>query len=564
MNEFTSRLPRSPRRTVRNGPAWVRRIATATAITLLPGLLTSVTFAADSDPLGASRPKEPRPAEVTPWTVKTDEKNAAIVAQSAAADQAAAKRARAAQRIGVTWPTSGSATLPLTTTKDTKARPGHLPITLRALPPSKGKQRAGSPGAVKVKVLDQNATRKLGIKGVALTVTGLKSADRARLAIDYSAFSSAYGADWAGRLQLLRFPTCLLDHATKTECRTPTTLRFTNDRRATTLTSTLSPAAPTTSAQPMVLALAAGTKSGGGDYKATPLSPSSTWEAGGSSGTFTWSYPVRVPPAAAGPAPSLSISYDSGSIDGRTSTTNNQGSQIGEGFDLTSSYIERKYGSCDDDGQDDKFDLCWKYDNASLVLNGKATELVKDDTAGAWRLKNDDASTVTHSTGADNGDDGDTVVGGKGDGKGEYWTVTTGEGTKYVFGLNKLDGADANDRTNSVWTVPVFGDDTDEPGYSSGTSFSGRDKKQAWRWNLDYVVDTHDNAMSYWYAAEENNYDKLGDDTTGTGYTRGGYLKEIRYGQRAGDLFSASPAASDKVVFDYAERCTATGTGCSS
>lgn len=57
---------------------------------------------------------------------------------------------------------------------------------------------------------------------------------------------------------------------------------------------------------------------------------------------------------------------------------------------------------------------------------------------------------------------------------------------------------------------------------------------------------------------------ELGDDTTGSDYTRGGYLKEIRYGQRAGSLFSASPAASDKVTFTYDERCVATGTGCDS
>ncbi|MFD0396282.1 hypothetical protein ACFQ3Z_45400 [Streptomyces nogalater] len=75
--------------------------------------------------------------------------------------------------------------------------------------------------------------------------------------------------------------------------------------------------------------------------------------------------PLRVPPAAAGPQPDLSISYDSGAVDGQTASSNNQGSQIGTGFDLTSSYIERKYHSCDDDGQDGKYDLCWKYDNAS-------------------------------------------------------------------------------------------------------------------------------------------------------------------------------------------------------
>jgi hypothetical protein len=83
------------------------------------------------------------------------------------------------------------------------------------------------------------------------------------------------------------------------------------------------------------------------------------------------------------------------------------------------------------------------------------------------------------------------------------WTVTTGDGTKYVFGLNKLPGADIQ-RTNSVWTVPVFGDDSGEPGHDKGSSFADRSLTQAWRWNLDYVVDLHGNAMSYWYTAETN------------------------------------------------------------
>jgi RHS repeat-associated protein len=501
-----------------------------------------VAFAADTDPLGKPRLSDPRSAKVTPFTAKANKKAADTVARAEAADRTAADRAGKDRQRKVSWPTAGQATVTLPAKGSAEASPGSLPITIAR--PAKGR----ATNSVTVKVLDQKATDKLGVRGVVLQVAGDPGA--AQLTLDYEAFASAYGGDWAGRLQLLRLPDCALTDQAAAKCRTREALDFTNDRTAQELSAPVTLAAQNT---PTVLALAAGTQSGGGDYKATPLSSSSAWDAGGSSGNFTWSYPLRVPPPAAGPKPDLSISYDSGSLDGQTATTNNQGTAIGAGFDLTSSYIERKYGSCDDDGQDEKYDLCWKYDNASLVLNGKATELVKDDTSGKWRLKNDDASTVTHSTGADNDDD-----------NGEHWTVTTGDGTKYVFGRTKLDGAGTDDRTNSVWTVPVFGDDAGEPGHADGTSFSGRDKKQAWRWNLDYVEDTHANAMTYWYTAETNNYDKLGDDTTGTGYTRGGYLKEIRYGQRAGALFSGSPAASDKVVFSYAERCLASGTGCNS
>ncbi|MEW2566656.1 restriction endonuclease fold toxin [Streptomyces sp. NPDC047070] len=533
---------------LRSGTSWTgtrgKRLAAAIGFALLPGLLTPVAFAADTDPLGRPTLKEPKATKVTPVTAKVDKKAAATMAKAADADRTAAARARNNQQRKVSWPKAGKASLTVPDKGTAEAAPGSLPLTVAA----PGKGRAAE--ALTVQVLDRKTATKLGVKGVVLKVTGAKGGGRARLGIDYSAFASAYGGDWAGRLGLSRLPDCALDDPAAAKCRRTDTLDFTNNRATNQLSAPLS---LSSSGAPVMLALAAGTKSGAGDYKATPLAASSTWEAGGSSGSFTWSYPLRVPPAAAGPQPSLAFSYDSGAVDGRTANTNNQGSQVGEGFDLTSSFIERKYGSCDDDGQDEKYDLCWKYDNASLVLNGKASELVKDDTDGKWRLKNDDASTVTRSTGAENGDD-----------DGEHWTVVTGNGTKYVFGLNKLDGAGTDDRTQSVWTVPVFGDDDGEPGYSDGTSFSGRAKTQAWRWNLDYVEDTHGNAMSYWYTAEHNNYDKLGDDNTGTDYVRGGYLKEIRYGQRAKQLFSGSPAASDKVVFSYAERCLASGTGCDS
>ncbi|MFJ2397403.1 RHS repeat-associated core domain-containing protein [Streptomyces sp. NPDC087843] len=562
MNQLAPAPTRGGRSTLAR--AWIRRVAVVAGFALVPGLLTPVVFAADTDPLGSARLKKPVPVKVSPFTAKIDKKNAAAVAKSEAADRAASRRARTDQRRTVSWPGAGTATLKMTKTGAAKADPGALPVTLSAPPARVGKSASPVAASLRVKVLGQAAVKRLGIKGVVLAVTGPATGGRARLGIDYKAFATAYGGDWAGRLQIRSFPACFLTTPDERKCRTSGLLMSDNDRAHETLSSTLAFTRTSGAPQAMVLAVAAGTQSGGGDYKATPLAASSTWDAGGSSGTFTWSYPLRTPPAAAGPSPKLDISYDSGSVDGRTASTNNQGSQIGEGFDLTSSYIERKYGSCDDDGQADKYDLCWKYENASLVLNGKATELVKDDTSGTWRLKDDDASTVTHSTGADNGDDGDDISAGKGDGKGEYWTVTTGDGTKYVFGQNKLTGAAADDRTNSVWTVPVFGDDEGEPGYSSGTSFSGRAKTQAWRWNLDYVEDTHANAMTYWYTDEHNNYDKLGDDTTGTGYTRGGYLKEIRYGQRASTLFSGSPAASDKVVFSYDERCDPSISTCDS
>ncbi|GAA2923506.1 RHS repeat-associated core domain-containing protein [Streptomyces enissocaesilis] len=534
----------------------------------MPGLLSPTAFAADIDPLGRPDLKAPKAAKVTPFTAKVNKKQASIVKDSAAADQAAVRRAHKDQQKTVTWPTRGQKTLTLPASGKAKAAPGALPVQLAAPQKTASDKKTGKQPAiarsVTVEVLDQKATNKLGIRGVALAVTGPAKGGAAELNVDYSAFATAYGADWAGRLQVLKMPACALENPAKVKCRSTTPLPFTNNRADESLTTPLTfktTTGPTSSSsapasgQTMMLALTAGTQSGAGDYKATPLAASSTWAAGGSSGTFTWSYPLRTPPAVAGPAPGLSISYDSGSIDGRTASTNNQGTQIGEGFDLTSSYVERKYGSCDDDGQSDKFDQCWKYDNASLVLNGKASELVKDDTSGEWHLKNDDASTVVRGTGAGNGDD-----------NGEYWTVTTGDGTQYVFGKHKLPGwrsddpatttvTDPDDTTDSTWLVPVYGDDSGEPGYDKGSDFTGRSLTQAWRWNLDYVVDTHGNAMSYYYGKETNYYAKNGSTTTNSAYTRGGYLKRIEYGQRSDTLFTTP--APQKVTFNYSQRCTA-------
>ncbi|MFI9004984.1 RHS repeat-associated core domain-containing protein [Streptomyces sp. NPDC053541] len=465
------------------------------------------------------------------------------------------RRARAEQQRA-TWPTAGAADLTLAT-KAAQVKPGGLPVSMA---PVSGKNGLTSGTDASVAVLDQKAAARLGVIGVVLTATA-STAGTADVSVGYGPFASAVGGGWSGRLHLVRLPACALTTPQRAECRTRTPLASRNDAKGQTVTARVpiadSAKGPATqlnsavSSGTTVMALTAtGTGSaspkGTGDYSATPLAASSSWSAGGNSGSFTWSYGFTMPPAAAGPAPSLKLAYDSGSIDGRTATTNNQGTSVGEGFSLTESYIERAYGSCEDDGQTGVFDRCWKYDNARLVLNGKSSRLVKTITAGVWKLENDDASKVTRSIGADNGDN-----------DGEYWTVTTGDGTKYVFGLNKLAGA-TTERTNSTWTVPVFGDDSGEPGYSAGSTFADRAVTQAWRWNLDYVEDTSGNAATYWYTQEKNYYNKNKAAKADTAYVRGGYLTEIKYGLRKdvnGSLFTDN--ADARVTFGYAERCTA-------
>ncbi|OPG13724.1 polymorphic toxin-type HINT domain-containing protein [Microbispora sp. GKU 823] len=355
-----------------------------------------------------------------------------------------------------------------------------------------------------------------------------------RVTVDYSAFGSAYGGDWARRLQMVSLPECALTTPDKAGCH-GTALPSRNDG------TTVSAEVPAAAGAGTLMAVTAGASGSSGNFAATPLTASGTWSAGGSSGDFSWSYALRLPPALGGPAPQLALAYSAQSVDGRHAASNNQPSWIGEGFEMWSGYVERRYKPCGEDGVQPKTgDQCWATDNATLSLGGKVSELIRDDATGTWHPKADDGSRVEHLTGAVNGDD-----------NGEYWKVTTPNGTQYWFGLTRLPGwTSGRPETNSTWTVPVYGNNAGEPCHQS--TFDASWCRQAWRWNLDYVVDPHGNSMSYRYAKETNSYGRDLDPAKTTSYERGGYLTEIDYGTRTDAEYGNAPA---RVLFTVADRC---------
>jgi RHS repeat-associated protein len=281
---------------------------------------------------------------------------------------------------------------------------------------------------------------------------------------------------------------------------------------------------------------------GEGTYTATSLSQSGKWDVAGQTGDFTWSYPLKVPPAAGGLVPSLGLGYSSSAVDGLTSATNNQASWVGDGWAMWPGFVERTYGSCQTDlGGDPKNnpgDLCWKSDNATLSLNGSQTMLIRDDTSEVWKPKSDNGSRIDRWTGIGNGDD-----------NGEHWRVTTTDGTQYFFGIRPDSG--------STWTVPVYGDDTNEP-CNRPNDFPGSSCKQAYRWQLDKVVNTNGDVMIYNYGKEMNKYGQNKNTLAGE-YVRGGWLKNIEYGLRDD---TPTLAASGRVVFEEAERCVPGATNC--
>ncbi|RMI14436.1 RHS repeat-associated core domain-containing protein [Cellulomonas triticagri] len=398
---------------------------------------------------------------------------------------------------------------------------------------------------VSVEVLDRDAAQAVGVEGVLLDVVAEESVDGTPVdvSVDYSGFADAFGGDWSSRLQLVELPGCALTDPDEDRCRTQTPLASTNDAEQGTVSATVAASGA------RVMALAAGTSGSTGNWSATPLSPSASWQVSGQTGDFSWSYPMRVPPVSGGPQPELALSYSSGSLDGRVASTNNQTSWIGDGWNLDSGYVERKYQSCSEDmggaatnAGHRTGDLCWFSDNATLVFGGSTTELVKDATTGAWRPASDDGSRVERLTGGWN-DDND----------GEYWRVTTTDGTQYYFGRGKRSAADPLP-LNSAWSVPVFGNHPGDP-CAAGT-FAASACTQTWRWNLDYVVDPSGNTLTYVYEKETNSYGRNLNQGVSS-YVRGGYLSRIEYGQRAGSE-SASPAPA-RVDFTVAERCLPSG-----
>ncbi|MGW2819694.1 RHS repeat-associated core domain-containing protein [Streptomyces sp. NPDC001443] len=459
------------------------------------------------------------------------------------------------------WPEQGGAEVKLGAT----AAAGGLPVKVTAAK-SETKARAKARAAqaadkVRVDVLDPKRAAQLGA-GVLLGVQradGEGESAKVRLTVDYSEFAEGFGGSYASRLRLVQLPACatVAIPGSKACPEQPKVLPTVNDVKTGTVSADVTAApAPVEGASTMaatatsLVALAAGPSSAQGTYKATALSPSASWSVATSSGGFNWNYPLRTVPTPGGLVPTVGLGYSSQSADGRTSATNNQGSWLGEGFSYDPGYIERRYKPCADDGHSGSAEQCWAFDNATIMLNGSSGELVKDDTTGEWHMSADDGTKVEKLTGATNGDDG-----GTGD-KGEHWKVTTPEGTEYYFGLNRLPGwASGNEETNSVWTAPVFGDDSGEPCYNA--TFTSAYCQQAWRWSLDYVKDTHGNVMSYFYDRETNYYALNGKtDVNGTAYHRGGYLKRIDYGQQDTKVYAAKAPA--RVVFNTAERCLPT------
>ncbi|MFI6908811.1 polymorphic toxin-type HINT domain-containing protein [Nonomuraea sp. NPDC050394] len=464
------------------------------------------------------------------------------------------------------WPKAGRAEVALPSGNELVGV-GGLPVKVGHV--DAGRDKGGSPGKVVVETLAADAVASLGGVGVGARIVradGESAAGKVRAEFSYAAFRDAFGGDFASRLQVVRLPVCVLQVPRARWClAAPQEVAAVNDVKAGTLAAEVE-VAPANSATAdsaaaaargkdaaaaqfaagSVYVLAAGLTGPNGNWGATDLKPSGTWQAGTSGGGFDYDVPLPEPPSAAGGGPDLSLQYDASSVDGQGHWTNNQSGMVGVGWDLSAGFIERRYRRCSVDFYYDPNTaelvwtasesatsvsgraLCWESpdDNdgdgstsdksqSELVLSagGRSAQIVKDRTSGAFKTVPDFGWRI------------EQVAGGA-DGQ-PYWKITTQDGQVWRFGYTR----------EAQWQVPFVGSETGEPCNNRFTTGAIPPTcTGVWRWNLDQEADSNENVIDYTYTREIN-YFCMPSCTAETykvlEYDRGGFLDKVAWGHNS-------------------------------
>lgn len=420
---------------------------------------------------------------------------------------------------------------------------------------------ATSRGSIDVRVVEHEKALKAGVDGLIITATPDADIDDVHtVGVDYSGFESIYGGNYGARLRLVALPECALTTPEVAACRVQTEISHRNDPASKSITTSVggkstTPVEGTTTAaaagsRMSVFAVAAGGEptNGAGSYKATSLSTDGSWTGGSQSGSFTYNYPVPVPPAASGLVPNVGLSYDSGSIDAKTAVSQAQSSWVGDGWSTPASFIERTYTSCSENpgGSPSPVstnDMCYAGEILTLSLNGSSAALVWDAAQGIYKSASEPGTIVSRVTGSNNG---------SGTYNTDYWKVTDRSGTVYMFGRNQLPGwTSGKPTTNSVDSMPVFSSHAGDPCYNAA-GFSQSVCTMAYRWNLDYVVDLRQNAMAYYYKQDTNFYGQ-NKGAQNVSYVRDSHLDHIDYGFTDTNAYTAP--APNQVHFITGDRC---------
>jgi hypothetical protein len=179
------------------------------------------------------------------------------------------------------------------------------------------------------------------------------------------------------------------------------------------------------------------------------------------SGAAVYSYPIDVPKGIAGLQPKIDLTYNSQSVGGTYGW-------LGDGWSLNDFYVLRDVNYTPNDISDDRF---------KLIFDGQSHNLIYSETDGFYHTEIETYMRIQRVNGGSNQ-------------KGEYWIVTTKDGTEYRFGYTG-----DSELLNSV---------------------PSRDYVS--KWKLDQIKDLNGNLIAY-------NYDK----NPMSGEVGTSYLKNISY-----------------------------------
>ncbi|WP_204014834.1 polymorphic toxin-type HINT domain-containing protein [Virgisporangium aurantiacum] len=126
---------------------------------------------------------------------------------------------------------------------------------------------------------------------------------------------------------------------------------------------------------------------------------------------------------------------------------------------------------------------------------------------------------------------------------------------QYYFGRGYNMGSDRLDQSKWTWSAqwaPVYSNNPWEPCWRSTSLYQNR-CYEAYRWNLDYVVDPRGNSMTYFYEPYVGSYGGLLGTHGDARYVLTTTLARVEYGTRVGQEWS-SPAPM-RVSFAASARC---------
>ena len=324
---------------------------------------------------------------------------------------------------------------------------------------------------VSATVLPHSQAAPLGVSGVVLQLRGQAPGNgKVRVGLDYASFAQAYGGNYGTRLELVELPALRADHAAAGGLPRADPARIGAGLQGHDRIGSGDPGPGRGRPSHVVLRQAAATAAATGGrgprrrrrppgrraartatYPPTKLEPDGTWSEGGDSGAFTYSYPIALPSARGSLTPTVSLAYDSQSVDGQTATTQAQAYWLGRR--LVDAGLEHRAARpprarttprarASPDGQHRRRVLRRRdrTDGRSTAPTRRWSSCPPPPRAGSrprpGRPRTTPARSSRHVAQAS------TVFGKYSTSSpgSDYWTVTERDGTEYEFGLQHLPG----------------------------------------------------------------------------------------------------------------------------